>query len=77
MTHRERLISFSLESPFFPAGIKNVEPEEIEINRQKHENVENFKYLGFMVTNANEFETDIKARVIAGNKCHSALRHIL
>jgi hypothetical protein len=37
------------------------EPEEIEINGQKYENVEMFKYLGSLITNTN-IEAEIKAR---------------
>jgi hypothetical protein len=53
------------------------EPEEIEINGQKYENVEMFKYLGSLITNTNEVEAEIKVRIIAGNKCYHALGHLL
>jgi hypothetical protein len=53
------------------------EPEEIEINGQKYENVDVFKYLGSLITNTNEVEAEIKAKIIAGNKCYHALGHLL
>jgi sorting nexin-29 len=53
------------------------EPEEIEINGQRYENIEVFKYLGSLVTDTNEVETEIKARIIADNKHYYSLRHIL
>jgi hypothetical protein len=30
-----------------------------------------------LITNTNEVEAEIKARIIAGNKCYHALRHSL
>ena len=36
-----------------------------------------FKYIGLLVTNTNEVETEIKVRIIVGNKCYHALGHIL
>jgi hypothetical protein len=56
---------------------KGNEPEEIEINGQKDENVEIFKYLWSLITNTNEVEAEIKARIISGNKCYNALGHLL
>jgi hypothetical protein len=56
---------------------KGNDPEEIEINGQRYENTEIFKCLGSFVTNTNEVEREVKARIIAGNKCYHALRHIL
>jgi hypothetical protein len=41
------------------------------------EKVEMFKYLDSLVTNTNEVETEIKARIIAGHKCHDTLGHFL
>jgi hypothetical protein len=40
-------------------------------------NVEIFKYLGCLIANANEVETEINARIIACNKYYRALGHIL
>jgi phage tail sheath gpL-like len=56
---------------------KGNEPEEIEINGNKYENVEMFKYLDSLITNTNEVEEDIKVRIIPGNKCYHALGHLL
>jgi hypothetical protein len=56
---------------------KGNESEEIEINGQKYENVEMYKYLGSLVTNTNDAEAEIKARIIAGNICYHALGHLL
>jgi hypothetical protein len=35
--------------------------------------VDNFKYLGALVTSQNEMETDIKDKIAAGNRCFRAL----
>jgi hypothetical protein len=56
---------------------KGNEPEEIGINGHKYENIGMFKYLGSLITNTNEVEAEIKARIIAGNKCYHALGHLL
>jgi hypothetical protein len=42
-----------------------------------YEYVEIFKYLGSLVTYINVVEADIKARIIADNKCRHALGHTL
>jgi hypothetical protein len=56
---------------------KGNEPEETEINGEKYENVEMFKFVGSLTTNIKEAETEIKVRIIAGNKCYHALGHLL
>jgi hypothetical protein len=56
---------------------KGNESEGTEINEQKYENAEMFKYLGSLITNTNEVEAVIKARIIAGNKCYHTLGHLL
>jgi hypothetical protein len=53
------------------------EKKEIEISGQKYEKVEMFMYLGSLVNNLNDIETEIKTRLTAGNKCYHALRQIL
>jgi hypothetical protein len=50
---------------------------ETEINGQRCENVEMFKHLCSLVTNTDEVETEIKARIIAGSECFNALGHLL
>jgi len=52
-------------------------PVETEINGQRYENVEIFKHLCSLVTNTDEVETEIKARIIAGSKCFNTLGHLL
>jgi len=47
------------------------------MDRERYGNVDMFKYLGFLVTNANEIETEIKVRTIAGKKCYHALGNLL
>jgi hypothetical protein len=56
---------------------KRNEREEIKINGQKYENVEMFKYLGFLITNTNEVEAEIKAGIIDGNKYYHAPGRLL
>jgi hypothetical protein len=51
--------------------------KEIGISGQKYQKVEMFKYLGSLVINLNDIETEIKTRLTAGNKCYHALGHIL
>jgi hypothetical protein len=36
-----------------------------------------FKYLGCLATNTNEVGTELKVRIIAGNKCYHALGHLV
>jgi hypothetical protein len=43
---------------------KGNEPEETEINGQKYENVEKFKFVGSLTTNINEVETEIKVIIL-------------
>jgi hypothetical protein len=45
------------------------EPAETETNEQRYENVDiSFKHLGSKVTNTNEADAEIHARITAGNK---------
>jgi hypothetical protein len=55
----------------------NNEPKKTEIMGKTIENVESFKYLGSLVTDLNEMETEIKSRLAAGNKSYHALGPIL
>jgi hypothetical protein len=41
----------------------------MKLNGQIYERVDNFKYLGALVTSQNEMETDIKDKIAAGNRC--------
>jgi len=47
--------------------------KEIELMGKKYEKVESFKYLGAMITNLNDIETEIKSKIAVGNKCYYAL----
>ena len=53
------------------------EPQETEMNGQRYGNVDMFKYLGSLVTSANEIETEIKVRTVASKKCYHALGNLL
>jgi hypothetical protein len=52
------------------------EPKEIEMSGHKYKKVEMFTYLGSLVTNLSDIETEIKTRLTARNKCYHALGHI-
>ncbi|XP_039299202.1 uncharacterized protein LOC120355027 [Nilaparvata lugens] len=41
------------------------------------ERVDEFKYLGAMITHRNEVQVDIKAKLSAGNRCYYAMKHFL
>jgi len=47
---------------------------EIEIN--KFRRVQQFKYLGVLITQQNEISMEIKARIQAGNKCYFGMKVI-
>jgi hypothetical protein len=47
------------------------------MNGQRYGNVDMFKYLGSLVTNAYETETEIKVRTVASKKCSRALGNLL
>ena len=53
------------------------EPQETEMNGQRYGNVDMFKYLGSLVTYANEIEMEIKVRTIASKKYYHALGNLL
>ncbi|KAG8240197.1 hypothetical protein J437_LFUL016694 [Ladona fulva] len=42
----------------------------IELNGNKYERCDKFKYLGVLVTKDNEMKEEIKARIAAGNRVH-------
>jgi hypothetical protein len=50
---------------------------DIEINGQIYEKVDNFKYLGALVTPHNETETDIKDKIAARNGCFRAFNKMI
>jgi hypothetical protein len=45
----------------------------LDVHEQRYENAGMLKHLGFLLTNTNEVETEIKARILADNKCYRAL----
>lgn len=51
--------------------------KETAINRQKYENVEMLKYVGFLAANINKAEVEMKVRFTASRKCYHAVGHIL
>jgi len=50
---------------------------EIEWRGKKYRKVETFRYLGSVMTNTNEIETEIKSKLALGNKYYHALGAIL
>ena len=51
--------------------------KEIELMGKRHEKVESFKYLGTVMINLNEIETETKSKIVVGNKCYYALGPII
>ena len=49
----------------------------MECNNYKFERVKDFKYLGSVITEDNNVEVDIKAKIAAGNRCYYALSQYL
>jgi hypothetical protein len=49
----------------------------IKLYGQIYEKVDNFKYLGALVTSHNETETDIKDKIAVGNHCFRAFNKML
>jgi hypothetical protein len=50
---------------------------DIKLHGQIYERVDNFKYLGALVTSQNETEADIKDKTAAGNHCFQAFNTTL
>ena len=50
---------------------------EVQIGEYKIEKVKAFKYLGSVVTSDNNVNTEIKSRLVAGNKVYFALQNLL
>uniref|UniRef100_A0A2S2PC31 Reverse transcriptase domain-containing protein n=1 Tax=Schizaphis graminum TaxID=13262 RepID=A0A2S2PC31_SCHGA len=42
----------------------------LEVENYKFKRVQQFKYLGTLITQQNEIDTEIKARIQAANKCY-------
>jgi hypothetical protein len=50
---------------------------DIELNGHIYERVDNFKYLGALVTSQNETETDIQDEIAIGNRCFRDFNKVL
>jgi hypothetical protein len=50
---------------------------QLQIGEYEFEKTETFKYLGSLVTADNNISAEIKARLIAGNRCYCALQNVL
>jgi hypothetical protein len=49
----------------------------IKIDNSSFERVEEFKYLGTILTNPNTTEEEIKSRLKSGNACYHSVQHLL
>jgi hypothetical protein len=49
----------------------------LDVHEQRYANAEMLKRLGSLLTYTNEVEPEIKARIIADNKCYRALGRAL
>jgi hypothetical protein len=49
---------------------------DITLNEQTFEEVDNFKYLGDLITSQNEVVADIKGKIAAGNRCYRSFSKI-
>ena len=48
-----------------------------QIGNKPFERVEQFKYLGKILTNQNSIFEEIESRLIAGNACHHSVQNLL
>ena len=51
--------------------------ELIKIGSNSYEKVKSFKYLGFLLTNQNSIQEEIKCRLKAGNACYYSAQTLL
>jgi len=51
--------------------------KESELMGKRYEKVESFQYLRAVMTSLNEIETEIKSKIVVGNKCYYALGPII
>ena len=51
--------------------------ELIKIGSNSYEKVKNFKCLGFLATNQNYIQEEIKCRLKAGNSCYYSVQTLL
>ena len=49
---------------------------EINLDGQRFEIVNHFKYFGSLLTSKNEISEEIRGRIIAGNRCYYSLKRI-
>jgi hypothetical protein len=49
----------------------------VKINNSSMENVEEFKYLGTMLTDQNSIQEEIKSRLKLGNACYHSVQNLL
>jgi hypothetical protein len=50
---------------------------ELIVEEQKFEVVQQFKYLGTIVTNENNLDKEIRYRILLANNCYHGLKHLL
>jgi len=49
----------------------------IQLNNSSFERVEDFKYLGTVLTNQNCIQEEIKSRLLSENTCHNSMQNLL
>jgi UDP-galactopyranose mutase len=49
----------------------------VKIDNRSIERVEDFKYLGAMLTNKNSIQEEIKSRLMLGNACYYPVQNLL
>jgi hypothetical protein len=55
---------------------KPIKEKYVRINNRDTETVNQFKYLGSIITNNNDITLEISHRINRGNKCYYGLRNI-
>ena len=51
--------------------------QSVRIDNSTFERVEEFKYLGTMLTNQNSIAEEIKSRLRSGNACYHSVKNLL
>jgi len=55
----------------------NNQISELEVEGHKFKRIQQFKFLGAILTQQNEINSEVKARIQAGNKCYFGLTKLL
>jgi len=65
------------KTKYMTTNLDDTSESKFEIHNYKFELVKEFKYLGSIISNKGGSQTDIRARLLAANRCYFALLDIL